>query len=127
MLAIRLRVSPCSARWSPRSVGRSTVTTPSPCATFISAESAWSSSPLGPLTETRPGATWTVTDSGTGIGFLPIRDIAGSPDVGDDLAAHSLGPGFVAGHHAHRGADDRRAGPAVDTGNLLVVDVAAPS
>src|SRR5829696_4110920 len=126
MFAIRLRVSPCRARCSPRSVGRCTVTVPSACSTFISGERRWSSSPLGPLTATRPGASSTVTASGSSIGFRPIRLIRfRSPDVGDYLAADALLLGLVAGHHADRGADDRGSGPAVDAGDVLVIDVAA--
>src|ERR1700733_10791228 len=71
-----------------------------------------------------PGAISTVTASGTGTGFLPIR-LMGSPDVGDDLAADALGAGFVAGHHANRGGDDRGSGPALHSRHVLVVDVAA--
>src|SRR6187399_1865402 len=125
MLAIKLRVSPCRARCSPRLVGRSTVSTPSACSTFISLDSAWPSSPFGPLTAIWPGLTSTVTASGTVIGFLPIRLISCSPDVGDDLAADALCLGFVAGHDANRGADDRRPGTAVDARNLVVIDVTA--
>src|SRR5262249_21758004 len=93
----------------------------------ISGERRWSSSPFGPLTETRPGAISTVTASGTSIGFLPIRLIAssGSPDVGDDLAAHALLLRLMAGHHADPGADYRGAGAAVDARHVLVVDVPA--
>src|SRR5258705_376595 len=122
MFAIRLRVRPCRARCSPRLVGRSTVSTPSDCSTFISAERLCESSPFGPLTATRPGPISTVTASGTGMGFLPIRLIAASPDVGDDLAADAFGLRFVAGHHPNRGAEDRGAGAAVHARNLLVVD-----
>src|SRR6476469_425694 len=125
MLAIRLRVSPCRARCSPRLVGRSTVSTPSACSTFISLESTWASSPFGPLTATWPGLSSTVTASGTVIGFLPIRLISCSPDVGDYLAADALCLGFVTGHDADRGADDRRAGAAEDARDLFVVDAAA--
>src|SRR3977135_2305769 len=70
-----------------------------------------------------PGAISTVTASGTGTGFLPIR-LMNSPDVGDDLAADALGAGFVAGHHADRGADDRSPGTALDPRHRFVVDVA---
>src|SRR6476659_3179016 len=123
MFAIRLRVRPCRARCSPRSVGRATVTAPSSCSTVMSGERVCRSSPFGPLTAMLPGAISTETASGTGTGFLPIRLIC-SPDVGDDLAADALLPGFVAGHHASGGADDRGSGSAVDPGNALVVDVA---
>ena len=76
MFAIRLRVSPCTARSGPRSVGRLTVRV-SPSSTIsIRVETRCSSSPLGPLTVTRPGPTETLTPSGTVIGFLPIRLIS---------------------------------------------------
>src|ERR1041384_5251022 len=130
MFAIRLRVSPCRARCSPRSVGRLIVIVPPSCSTFISGEKSWVSSPFGPFTATRPGATSTVTDSGTAIGFLPIRLMVRfrhSPDVGDYLAADSFLLRFVAGHHAGRGADDRRAGAAVHARHFRVVDVASPA
>src|SRR3954447_18448246 len=124
MFAIRLRVRPCRARCSPRSVGRATVTTPSSCSIDMSCEYTWVSSPLGPLTAMLPGAISTVTASGTGTGFLPIRLIRSqSPDVGDDLAADALGAGFVAGHDASGGADDRGAGAPLDPRHALVVDV----
>src|SRR4051812_37986753 len=123
MFAIRLRVRPCRARCSPRSVGRATVTAPSPCSTVMSGERVCASSPFGPLTAMLPGAISTVTASGTGTGFLPIRLIC-SPDVGDDLATDALRASFVAGHHAGGGAEDRGPGAAVDTGDALVVDVA---
>src|SRR5882762_1651816 len=130
MFAIRLLVSPCRARCSPRSVGRSTVTVPASCWTFISAERLCASSPFGPLTATRPGASSTVTDSGTGIGFLPIRlivECSGSPDVGDYLAADASRLRFVPGHHADRGADDRGAGAAMHARHFGVIDVAPPA
>src|SRR5690242_20859133 len=126
MFAIRLRVRPCRARCSPRSVGRPTVTTPSSCSTVISGERVCCSSPFGPLIAMLPGAISTVTASGTGTGFLPIRLIC-SPDVGDDLAADSLRARFVAGHDPGGGADDRGAGAAMDARNAFVVDVAAPA
>src|SRR4029077_3672236 len=37
----------------------------------------------------------------------------------------ALGAGFVAGHHANRGADDRGSGPALHSRHVLVVDGAA--
>src|SRR3954453_19854273 len=124
MFAIRLRVSPCRARCSPRSVGREIVTTPSSCSTVMSGERIWRSSPFGPLTAMLPGAISTVTASGTATGFLPIRLIS-SPDVGDNLAADAPVARFVAGHHADGGADDRGPGPTLHAGDVFVVDVAA--
>src|SRR5436190_15214946 len=126
MFAIRLRVRPCKARCSPRSVGRSTVRLPFDRVTVISVLTTWLSSPFGPLTETSPGLTSTVTPSGTVIGFLPIRLIGiGSPYVGDDLAAHAAGLRLVPGHHAHRRAEDRGAHAAHHARDLLVGDVLA--
>src|ERR1044072_2270319 len=126
MFAIRLRVSPWRARCSPRSVGRLTTIVPSSFSTVSSAERLCSSSPFGPLTATRPGATSTVTASGTGMGFLPIL-LMGSPNVGDNLAADSLRLRLVPCHHAGPGADGRRAGAAQHAGHMFVVDVAAPA
>src|SRR3954463_3254242 len=124
MFAIRLRVRPCRARCSPRSVGRLIVTIPSSCSIFISADRTCCNSPFGPLTAMLPGAISTVTASGTGTGFLPIR-LIGSPDVGDDLAADPPVARFVAGHHADGGADDRGPGPALHAGDVFVVHIAA--
>src|SRR5439155_9241015 len=73
MLATSVRVRPCSARSSPRSVGRATVICPSICSTFIRTGNSRWSSPSGPLTVTRPGEIETDTPPGTSIGFFPIR------------------------------------------------------
>src|SRR5213594_4177894 len=89
MFAIRLRVRPCSARSSPRSLGRVTTTEPSCCSTFIREGTCCLSSPSGPLTITRPGETDTETTAGSSIGCLPIR-LIDSPDEADDLAADAL-------------------------------------
>src|SRR5215218_1532982 len=127
MLAIRLRVSPCRARCSPRSVGRSTVRVPSATETFMSRSKACSSSPFGPFTVTAPGWTSISTPSGISIGFLPIRLISGSqsPDVCDDLAADAALARLVAGHHAARGRHDRGPHAAEDAGDVLLRHVAA--
>src|SRR3954462_772417 len=126
MLAIRLRVSPWSARCSPRSVGRSTLSVPSDCSTFMSPSTAWLSSPFGPLTETRPGLTSMLTPSGTAMGFLPMRLKSNHlPDVRDHFAAHAPLLGLVAGHHADRGGEDRGAHAAQHAGDLAVRHVAA--
>src|SRR5215212_5357104 len=109
MFAIRLLVSPCSARCWPRSVGRSTVRVPSSIATFMSRLRPWLSSPLGPLTGTAPGLTSISTPSGISIGFLPILLMLTSPDVGDDLSADPSLTRLVARHHAAGGGHDGRA------------------
>src|SRR5262245_59026526 len=125
MFAIRLRVRPWSARSGPRSVERVTVTVPSSSAICIRSETAWASSPRGPLTVTRPGPSETVTPSGTSIGCLPIRLISQSPNVGDDLAANTLRVRLVSGHHPGRGRDDRRAHAALDPRHLGAAHIVA--
>src|SRR4051794_15624700 len=118
MLAIRERVSPCSARCSPRSVGRLTSSSPSDCSTVMSRLIRSSSWPPGPATRTTSGSIVTVTVSGTGMGFLPIRDIA-LPDLRHDLAADAALAGLVAGHDAARRRDDRRAHAALDLADAV--------
>src|SRR3954462_15675479 len=120
MLAIRLRVRPCSARCSPRSVGRVTSTSPSPCSTFISRDTRSWSSPRGPATRTTSGSIETVTVSGMEIGCLPMRLMTALwlPDVGHDLAVHARRTGLVAGHDPVRGRHDRGAHAAENLGYL---------
>src|SRR3954453_4841201 len=125
MFAISERVSPCRARWSPRSVGRLTTIVPSSCSTVMSRDTRSSSSPRVPLTRTTSGSMNTSTPAGTGMGCFPIRLIAGSPHVGDDFAADGLALGLVAGHHAAGGRHDRRAHAAEDLGDLARVDIGA--
>src|SRR6478672_5252042 len=122
MLKISERVRPCSARCSPRSVGRLTSSVESSRSIDRSGDTCCSSSPLGPLTRTRPGSTWTSTPEGMSIGSFPILLIASSPDSpdeGDDLAAHALAAGLVGGHDATRGRDDRGAHAAQYLRKLL--------
>src|SRR5947209_1674423 len=126
MFAISVRVSPCSARCSPRSVGRVTRISPSTCSTLMSRGTRSDSSPFGPLTVTRSGSIATVTPDGTAMGCLPIRDMA-LPDPSHDLAADALAPGVVAGHHSPRGGDDGRAHPALDPRDVLAIHVGAPA
>src|SRR5207253_895973 len=111
MFAISVRVSPCSARSSPRSVGRVTVIVPSSRAMFIRCGTCWRSSPFGPDTVTRPGSIATSTPAGTSIGRLPIRLIR-SPHVAQDFAADAFGLGGAARDDAARGGHDRDAHPA---------------
>src|SRR4051794_9605216 len=125
MFAIRLRVRPCSARCSPRSVGRVTTTFPSSFSTAMSRGLRSSSDPRGPLTRTTSGSIATSTPVGSGMGCLPMRLTGSSPDVGDDLAADALAARLVAGHHALRRGQDRGAHAAEHLGDLAVVDVRA--
>src|SRR5436190_1260092 len=94
MFATSERVRPCSARCSPRSVGRETTTVSPSWATSMSRGMAVESSPLGPLTRTLPGSIATVTPLGTGMGCLPMRDILSSPDLREDLAGAVAGRGL---------------------------------
>ena len=83
MLNTSERASPCSARCSPRSVGRLTSIWSSSCSTVMSRGMRSVSSPLGPLTRTRSVSMDTVTPAGTGMGCLPMRLIAArSPHLG---------------------------------------------
>src|SRR3954466_10605018 len=113
MLATSERMSPCRARCPPRAGGRFATGSPSFCSTPMSRDLRSDSAPRGPVTWTTSGSTVTVTPSGTGMGFLPIRDIA-LPDLRDDLAAHAGAPRLVAGHDATRCRDDRGAHAALD-------------
>src|SRR5579875_1808477 len=111
MLAIRVRVRPCSSRCGPRSVGRVTVIVSPSCVTVMSRLTRSDSSPLGPLTVTRPGSIAIDTPAGTLMGCLPMRDMAfsGLPDPRHDLATDARLAGLVAGHDALRRRDDRGA------------------
>src|SRR5206468_8349161 len=105
MFAISVRVRPCSARSSPRSLGRVTTIVPSSCWIDMRWGTTWRSSPFGPCTVTRPGSTVTVTPAGTSIGLFPIRLIA-SPHETDDLAADAFALGGAARDHAAGGGQD---------------------
>src|SRR5271167_1735530 len=128
MFATSERVSPCSARCSPRSVGLLTSSCSPSCTTSISRGMRSDSSPLGPVTRTDSGSIATVTPAGTGMGCLPILDIAlcSSPDLGEDLAADARRARVVAGHHAMRGRDDRCTHAAKHLRDVLGVHVGAP-
>src|SRR3954452_13520043 len=126
MLAISVRVRPCSARWSPRSVGRVTLTAVSSTTTFMSWDTAWLSSPFGPLTLTRPGSTGAATPGGRSIGLRPIRLMA-LPHEAEHLAADAALRGLAAGDHAGRGGQDGGAEPAEHLRQAVVLGVDAPA
>ena len=75
MLAIRVRVRPCSDLERRSSSGRLTVMVPSELVTVMGSATTWLSWPLGPLTVTVGPSRPTVTPEGTGTGFLPMRDM----------------------------------------------------
>src|SRR6478672_11026074 len=86
MFATSERVSPCRARWSPRSLGRDTSSVPSSSVTVMSGLTRSDRVPLGPFTVTLPRPISISTPDGTVIGFRPIRLIE-SPHVAEHLAA----------------------------------------
>src|SRR5436305_6427856 len=108
MFAISVRVRPCSARSSPRSVGRVTVTAPSSCAISMRCGTTWRSSPFGPETVTRPGSTETMTPAGISMGRFPIRLMA-LPDVAEDFSADAFLLGGAARDDAAGRGHDRDA------------------
>src|ERR1700689_995738 len=128
MLATKERVRPCSARCSPRSVGRETSSCSPSCTTAMSRWMRSESSPLGPLTLTISGSIATVTPEGTGMGCLPILDIAAAPlpDLRQDLAADAGDARVVAGHDTLGGGDDGGAHAALHLGDGARVDIGAP-
>src|SRR2546423_909758 len=111
MFATSDRVSPCSARSSPRSVGRVTTTSPSRCSIFIRVGTCCCSVPSGPATATRAGSIVTLTPSGMGMGALPIRLIR-LPDEGDHFAADAALLRGTARDETGRRREDRDAHPA---------------
>src|SRR5919198_2766761 len=112
MFATSVRVSPCSARSSPRSVGRLTTSSPSRCSILMRAGTCCESSPSGPFTWTRPGESATLTLAGSSIGLFPIRLISSLPDETDDFAADSALGRRAARDEAARRRQDRRPHPA---------------
>src|SRR5262245_32136661 len=126
MFAISVRVSPCSARSSPRSVGRRTTIEPSSCSICIRCGTTWVSSPSGPLTWTRPGEMATLTVAGISMGCLPMR-LMTSPDEADDLAADPALLCVAGGHEAARGGQDRGAEAAEHARQAVLARVDAAS
>src|SRR5712692_1303428 len=126
MFAISVRVSPCSERSSPRSVGRVTTIVSSAFSIVIRSGTVCESSPSGPFTWTRPGDSATMTPEGREIGCFPIR-LIGSPDEADDLAADALLLGAAARHHSARRGQDRDPHAAEDARQAVLprIDAAA--
>ena len=112
MFAISVRVRPCSARSSPRSVGRVTVSVPSSCATACARAPAAAGSPSGPVTATRPGSIGMVTPLGISIGLFPIRLMVFPPDEAHDFAADAALLRGSARDETGRRGQDRDAHPA---------------
>src|SRR3954447_73113 len=130
MLAIRVRVRPCSERLLRSSSGRFTSSAPSSARSIvIGAATVCESVPLGPLTVTVLDSTVTSTPDGTTTGTLPIRDIAClllvlvSPDVGEDFPTHALRVRLTVGKQPLAGRDDRDAEAAEHLGQAGALGV----
>src|SRR6476619_503934 len=130
MLAMRVRVRPCSERLLRSSSGRLTSSAPSSArSTVIGAATLCESVPLGPLTVTVLDSTVTSTPDGTTTGSLPIRDIAClllvlvSPDVGEDFPTHALRVRLTVGEQPLAGRDDRDAEAAEHLGQAAALGV----
>src|SRR5918999_3990407 len=140
MFATRLRVSPWSARSSPRSLGRDTTISSLACSSFMRRGTCCVSSPSGPFTITRPGSSETDTPAGISIGFLPMRlksQFRGarlksgtallSPDKTDDFAADAFALGGLGGYQAPGGRHDRRAQAPEGPWEAMLLSVHAAS
>src|SRR5262245_44774767 len=129
MFARRDRIRPWSARTVRCSELRSTVSTLASMETDKPAGIACESFPFGPSTLTVWSCTATFTPDGTGMGFLPMRDMAkrSLPDVRQDFAAHLLPAAFPVGHHTARRGQYGHSHATQDRGDLVLPDVdAAP-
>src|SRR5687768_9024777 len=127
MLATRLRVRPCSARSSPRSVGRATTSSASFCSTDIRCGICCESSPSGPFTITRPGEIATETPAGIAMGLLPIRLTLLSPNEANDFAADTELLRAPARDEAVGRGHDGGAHAAEHTGEAVLLRVHAPA
>src|SRR4051794_19464205 len=127
MFATSVRVRPCSARSSPRSVGRVTLRTPSSCSSCMRTGTCCSSTPSGPLTFTwLPGDTSMVTPLGTSMGFRPILLMA-LPDEREHFAANAALRGLTAGDHAGRGGQDGGAETTEDARKPVLAGIDTPA
>src|SRR6478735_3205881 len=135
MLLMSVRVRPWSERLLRSSSGRCTSRMPSsPLATVIGAAMVCDRVPLGPLTVTSDSSIATSTPDGTAMGSLPMRDMllslpglswSGSPDVGEDFAAHALLVRLAVGQQSLRRRDDRDAEATEDLGQVGALGVDA--
>src|SRR5262245_31518347 len=115
MFARSDRIRPWSARTERCSEFRSTVSTLVSIVMERPAGIAWDSLPFGPSTLTVWSSRATFTPAGTGMGFLPIRDMEHSlPDVGQYFAANLLLAAFTVRDDAARGREDGDAHAAQD-------------
>src|SRR5262245_11589736 len=126
MFATSERVNPCSARSSPRSVGRVRTSSSSRRSIVMRVGTCCVSSPSGPLTITRPGSIAMFTFAGTGMGCLPMR-LMRLPDEGDHLAADAALSGGAVGDEPARGGQNRGAHAAENARQTILARVDAAS
>src|SRR3954451_570145 len=126
LFATSARIRPWKARERPSSFERVNCTTLFSIETPMPGTTGVVRVPLGPFTVTTLPSCLTSTPFGTGISFLPIRDIGISlPDLAEDFAADAALDGFLSGQHAFGGRDDGQAEAAEDARDLLLVAVDA--
>src|SRR3954453_23210838 len=121
MLAMSVRVRPCSERLRRSSSGRLTVMVPSSSTTAIGVATVCDRAPLGPFTCTAWPSIVTSTPEGTVTGSRPMRDILGSPpspDVGEDFPTHALLLSLLVGEQTGRRRQDRDAQAAQHAGQV---------
>src|ERR1700678_4504478 len=121
------RVRPCRAASS--SFSRTASSVPSFFSSVIPVGSMAVSLPFGPSTSTVLPCTVYFTVAGSGIGFLPIRDISISwdalPDFAEDLAADAFAPRLPAGHYAPWRGHDADAEATLHPLDFIAADIDA--
>src|SRR5271165_6404744 len=119
MLAISVRVRPCSCLLRLSSLGRSTLTVPFSTLTSIGSAQVSCNWPFGPLTVTTRSATPTFTPEGTAIGMRPILLIvAPLPHERHDFTAGAEPLGLPAADDAFRRRQDHKPEAAHALGDL---------
>src|SRR5258708_2128422 len=131
LLATSARMRPWNARDLPSSLERVNCTTLFSIVTPMPGTTAVFRVPLGPFTVTTFPSCLISTPFGTGISFLPIRDMGNLltrrslPDLAEDFAADAALDGFLSGQHALRGRNDGKPEAAEHARDLLLVTVDA--
>src|SRR5947209_8481958 len=126
LLATSARIRPWKARERPSSLARVNWTTLFSIETPMPGTTGVVRVPFGPLTVTTFPSCLTSTPFGTGISFLPMRDMGLSlPNLAKHFAADAALDGFLSGQHALRGRDDGEAETVEHARDLLLVAVDA--
>src|SRR5579872_2697841 len=138
MLAMTLRVRPCSDREKRSSLLRCTSTRRLPSfSTNATLTSGWKANSrplgaLGPSTTILPSAIFTLTFAGTSTGCLPIRDMVHFldhrlPHGAEHFAAQLLGAGAAVAHDAAACAENTDAEAVQHRPQLRVAQVEPPT